>query len=229
MIGKIGVTERADPTASLGWRAWVAEGKPAILITKMPRLLLPLLHSNDNIIVHCTITGLGGTAIEPKIDSTNISLVAYHMLCRLLTPQRVVLRIDPIMNTTEDCTRELIALEHEAEGRVRISFMDAYPHVRRRFEAAQISLGQASFHQPLEVRQYIWESLGKPEVCAEPGLPSTPCVGVRDCRVLGVKSSMQLKGQRRECSCLANKFELCTPPCIYDCLYCYWKRTSDYE
>jgi hypothetical protein len=55
----IGITERADPTVNFKWKPWVTAGRPAILITKMPRLLIPHLTGKENIIIHCTITGLG--------------------------------------------------------------------------------------------------------------------------------------------------------------------------
>jgi hypothetical protein len=220
----IGVTEGADPTINLKWTDWVASGKPAILITKMPGLLYPLLKADDNIIVHCTITGMGGSAIEPGIGGLDGSLKAYHRLCGLLGPDRVVLRIDPIIPGLAPIVG-LQELAQEAEGRVRISFMDLYPHVKQRFAQAGIRLEWDSFHAPLAIRKSIWEALGKPEVCAEPGLPFTSCIGVRDCLVLDVEPAEGAKGQRALCSCLANKTEICGrwPPCSYKCLYCYWK------
>jgi len=221
---KIGITERADPTVNLKWRAWAAEGNPAILVTKMPRLLYSMIGGCKNIIVHCTITGLGGTAIEPKIDPADISLEYYHRLCDHLGKERVVLRIDPIVHW-EDFQSELKRIAGEAEDRLRISFVDMYFHSRNRFLRAGLVLPQETFHKPLEERKRIWEELGRPEVCGEPGLPSIPCVSKLDCEILGVKPIPALKGQRRACGCLANKVELCTwpPRCTYGCLYCYWK------
>jgi DNA repair photolyase len=221
-LNKIGITERADPTVHPGWEAWVREGKPAILITKMPRLLYPMLEGNENIIVHCTITGLGGISVEPKIDPPSTSIVYYHLLCKLLGNERVVLRLDPLLSDVSDET--YLSLVQEAKGRVRISFLDLYPHVRGRLSQAG-GTSQNTFHQPLTERVRLWELLGKPEVCGEPGLPSLACVSKRDCEILGVKPSTTPKGQRKFCECLANKTELCLwpPKCTYGCLYCYWK------
>ena len=223
-MDKIGITERADPTINLKWASWVEKGEPAILITKMPRLLYPMLTGKENIIIHCTITGWGETSIEPNIDRTDLSLVYYHMFCGLFGKERVVLRIDPIIHWN-DYTLELKRIKDEAEGRVRISFMDLYRHSQDRFLKAGLILPQQSFHKPLGERLEAWEFLGKPEVCAEPGIPTTPCVSDLDCEILGVTPSKNLKGQRKECRCLANKVELCNwpPRCTYGCLYCYWK------
>lgn len=224
-MNQIGITERVDPTINLKWVSWVQAEKPAILITKMPRLLLPLLNGEENIIVHCTITGLGGGLVEPKIDPWTISLEYYHYLCNLLGPERVVLRIDPIVYRDYWKEDVLKLLVKGAEGRVRISFLDLYHHVEERFKDANLSLPQEHFHKPLNERLDIWNKLGQPEICGEPGMPNTPCVSLLDCEILGVKPSSTLKGQRRDCGCLANKTELCPwpPKCTYECLYCYWK------
>lgn len=220
----IGITERADPTVNFKWQEWVKEGKPAILITKNPKLLLPILNKSDNVIVHCTITLMGGSKLEPKIPGPLESTSYYHKICNYLGSERVVLRVDPIIDGTSlNSLKELVS---EAEGRVRISFLDLYPHSRKRLEKAGIEVPRKLFHMPYLDRLSIWKELGKPEVCGEPGLPSIPCVSKLDCDILGVKPSAKLKGQRKECSCLANKTELCTwpPRCTYGCLYCYWKE-----
>ena len=220
----IGITEKTDPTVNWKWMPWVREGKPAILITKNPDLLLPMLDEADNVIVHCTITLLGGSTIEPNIPTPEKATAAYHKVCSLLGPERVVLRIDPIVDGMT--TEALKLLSSEAEGRVRVSFLDLYPHVKVRLESAGVGIVRETFHLPVLERINTWRELGKPEVCAEPGLPSTPCVSKVDCEILGVKPSIKLKGQRGECKCLANKVELCywPPKCIYGCLYCYWKN-----
>ena len=219
----IGVTERADPTVNLKWQSWVKDGKPAILITKNPKLLLPMLSQKDNIVVHCTITLMGSSVVEPKIPGPLESTLYYHKLCDLLGRERVVLRIDPVVDgVTVVALKELVS---EAEGRVRISFLDLYPHSRRRLEEAGIKIERSTFHLPLQRRYEIWEELGEPEVCGEPGLLSIPCVSSLDCEILGVVPSTTLRGQRKECQCLANKVELCNwpPKCTYGCLYCYWR------
>jgi len=219
----IGVTERADPTVNLKWQLWVEEGKPAILITKNPKLLLPMLNQKDNVIVHCTITLMGGSLLEPNIPGPLESTSYYHSLCSFLGKERVVLRIDPIVDgTTILALKDLVA---EAEGRVRISFLDLYPHSKSRMEKAGLKVARTSFHLSYTERVNVWRQLGKPEVCAEPGLFSSPCVGEIDCEVLGVEPGNKLKGQRSTCYCLANKIELCNwpPKCTYGCLYCYWK------
>jgi hypothetical protein len=72
-MNEIGITERGDAGLDLGWLPWVREGKPAILITKDPGTLLKelMLQGKEyppgkfNVIIHTTITGLGGSVFEP--------------------------------------------------------------------------------------------------------------------------------------------------------------------
>ena len=65
----IGITERGDAALDMSWENWVfVQRRPAILISKNPMKLYDEVSKlsdsynfQPNIIVHCTITGLGGT------------------------------------------------------------------------------------------------------------------------------------------------------------------------
>ena len=83
----IGVTERGDASIDTSWKDWVfMQRRPAILISKDPlKLFTEVTTMIDqygfcpNIIVHCTITGFGGTKIEPNVPKVDISLEGYSM------------------------------------------------------------------------------------------------------------------------------------------------------
>lgn len=222
MSNLIGITEGADPTINLRWQKWV-KTKPAILITKRPDKIISMLSGEENIIIHCTITGLGGTLYEPDIPLYPIEIESYHELCKIFGKDRIVLRIDPIISPSY--LDRVKSIKEEAEGRVRISFLDLYPHIERRLKDRNIEILQDNFHQELKQRVTIWEELGKPEICGEPGMEVTPCVSEKDCEILNIKPSNKGGFQRSYCACLGNKYELCNPPpkCSYGCLYCYWK------
>ena len=228
---RVGVTERGDPALDHNWMSWVKKGNAAIIITKNCAAVRKLLSeiANPNVIVHCGITGWGGSVIEPNIPAPEKTLDAYKQLSDELGSERVVLRIDPIITSEIGLEKAIYVFSHRI-GRVRISFIDAYPHVRRRFEEVGIALHEG-FHAPENVRRAIWESLDKPETCAEPGLPSAGCVGAEDCRILGIKPREFGKGQRPLCPCLGNKFELLTEKkqCGHGCLYCYWYQPTKPE
>lgn len=231
----IGVTEQGDPAFDSSWMRWVDQGRPAVLITKDPlRIYLELLWANKrNVIVHTTITGFGGTKIERHVPPLDIALEGYGSLVKMLGADRVVLRVDPIIPTPKgiDTAARVIAMAREiAETRVRISFLDYYKHVQARFAKAGIPPLDYGFHASLDLRKSVWERLGQPEVCGEPDLPSSPCIGPRECEILGVEPMTDAKGQRKACRCLANKLELLTgkvKPCPHGCLYCYWQTAEE--
>jgi len=238
---EIGITERGDAALDLDWVPWVERGKPAILITKDPQRLHRLLQDLFNgividkprheivegIIVHATITGYGGTVLEPHVPKPSDALEGYEELCKLLGFDRVVLRVDPVIPTDEGIKIAKAILERQKfiHSRARISFIDNYTHVKERLKAAGTGLPWESFHAPLELRKRAWEELGKPETCGEPGFECCGCVSEVDCGLFGIDPLLASKGQRKFCSYLANKTELLSnrKPCPHGCLYCYWK------
>jgi len=234
---RIGVTERIDAGLDQTWREHVDEFDLVVLITKAPQLLDPSTIPG-NAIVHCTITGHGGTPIEPGVASTDVTLPAYAALIRTIGPERTVLRIDPILVTEEgEWLAQYVA--RSKAGRLRVSFLDMYPHVKARFLAAgkemhdqfNLELPQKDFHSDLVRRQQILSRLPKDtEVCCEPGILCTGCAQLRDLSAIGVNRYLLTKGtgrQRADCGCLIEKTELLgniqRKPCPHGCLYCYWK------
>jgi DNA repair photolyase len=218
----VGITERGDAALDQSWRNKLDTVSGVILITKAPQSLgvIPV-----NAIVHCTITGYGGTVIEPGVADPLVTLEAYDKLVDEFGGERTVLRIDPIIPTLKGIARALEIFNH-AKGRVRISFLDAYPHVRERFHQQHMKLPWDEIHWPLPGRRRIAEMFPGAEICGEPGLECTGCVSMRDMAAL--KMTCQLAGacsQRAACACAANKTELLTRrgQCAHGCLYCYWK------
>jgi len=232
-MDSIGITERGDAALDLGWLKWV-QSKPAILITKDPSKLFDILkvHPQFNIIIHTTITGFGGTVLEPNVPSFDKSIDAYCKLCELYGQDRVVLRVDPIIPTENGAflARKVINYAKERiknnSMRIRISFLDNYDHVKERFKNAGLpSMPWSTLHAPLDVRMKVWEELGKPEICGEPGFKCTGCISELDCKILNVIPNDLKKGQRTFCACLLNKKELLKQRsrCYHNCTYCYWK------
>jgi DNA repair photolyase len=229
---QIGITERGDAALDTSWLPWVINKKPAILISKNVWLLNEILQQTfeevPNIIAHTTITGFGGTILEPNVLNYEKSLEGYKSLVDFLGSDRVVLRVDPVIPTEKgiDTARKVIEAAKEiAETRVRISFIDNYDHVKKRFKELDICLPWDTFHAPLSDRIHAWEQLGKPEVCGEPDFECTGCVSEIDCKVLDVQSIDISKGQRKNCACCANKYELLKirSVCKHACIYCYWQ------
>jgi DNA repair photolyase len=223
---KIGITERGDGGLSIvtvlsALASSLVDG--AIVVTKAAHKLL----SYDlpaNVIVHCTITGWGGTWLEPGVAWTSETLAAYHTLVAKYGGERVVLRVDPILPTKEGMN-EARRITQQAEGRIRVSFLDGYPHVRARMSPYR-ELPWEGLHAPLELRKtYLSELPAHTEVCGEPGLPCTGCVSKRDLDAMGLAGGHLGGRQRSSCCCLAEKTELLSVrgQCPHGCLYCYWK------
>jgi hypothetical protein len=243
MIDEVGITEGSDPSIeTINWQKWVFEFKrPAILISKDPMQMFNQLrqHEDANVINHCTITGLAKTDLEPNSPTVPLAIQGFFNLAKLFGPERVVLRIDPIfpygdflaraIAIHKKVTREWSKQYPENKIRVRISFMDMYPHVIDRFAKLKIDIPWGiDFHAPLARRSLVWRHLGQPEVCGEPGISVVGCVSNYDLDILGVKKrTTAVTGQRRACACLAVKRELQPRRghCALKCAYCYWRAT----
>lgn len=230
----IGITERGDAGHSMEWTSWVIKKRPAILITKRADRLCDILtHMVDrfdmNIIVHCTITGLGGTYHEPHVPPAEIEIDSYHHIANLIGNERTVLRIDPIFpswNTMKDISK--IISKRIVGGRLRVSFIDAYNHVRTRYVLAKNidPFSWKGLHAPLEWRLECLKMLPiDTEVCGEPGIPCTGCVSEKDLKTFRIVERTDRKGQRAACSCISAKTELLSTigQCPNKCLYCYWR------
>lgn len=233
---KIGITERGD--AALDYNEVLRSScsvRPdgIILISKNPVLLLEKLSDIEPpvpFIIHATITGFGGEAIEPNIPPAEEALKAYHELVDRYGTAKVILRVDPIF-----LLGRAMPIVREAEGRVRISFADGYDHVRKRFKdkaPEYIPLLPSRFHIPLDKRQEMLEAINKElgyeaEVCGEPNMECSGCVSEKDLETMGL-SLPKKKGksfQRKACTCMGIKTELLSRrgQCPHGCLYCYWK------
>lgn len=89
---KIGITERGDAGIDLSWKNGLKRCDGVILITKAPSKLiredLP-----EKSIIHCTITGYGGTRLEQGVNPKEVELKAYNKLFDKYG-DRVVLRYE---------------------------------------------------------------------------------------------------------------------------------------
>lgn len=223
----IGITERGDAGLDFSWREAAHGCDGVILITKHLSPLFIQEASKVNCIVHATITGHGGTVIEPNVMPFSESRTLFRQLVTSLGAERVVLRIDPIIPTIEGVQKAMM-VHKELSGkiRVRISFLDNYPHVKQRWASAGLPALNYNFHAPLHLRTDIAEMFKDAEICGEPNMACSGCVSQKDLDVLGVRVQYHFHGsQRPECKCLAVKKELLhhRGQCLNGCLYCYWK------
>lgn len=100
----IGITESGDPSLDFSWTNKVDDCNGVILITKnvSDELISQIMKHKDKIILHATCTGMGGTIIEPYVSTYEHQLAQVSKLLAAGFPKdRVIIRIDPIIPTTE--------------------------------------------------------------------------------------------------------------------------------
>ncbi len=233
---KIGVTERGDAGLDFSWMRTAKDYDGIILITKHLSHKFIEEAARINCIVHSTITGLGGTVYEPNVPNLTMSKIYFDLLVKKLGPERIVLRIDPIIPNDKGIAvainvYEQIHLKGGKKTRVRISFLDQYPHVKERFIKAGLKALDYNFHAPIELRKKIAAFFPDAEICGEPGFECIGCVSEKDLKILNIDAKGLLgydrirAMQRPECKCLIYKTEIFKKKgrCDHLCLYCYWK------
>lgn len=231
---RIGVTEKGDAGLDFAWINKDVSFDGMILITKHLSYRFIEQAAKVNAIVHATITGHGSSIYEPKVPPLFLSKQMFKKLVDRLGPEKVVLRIDPIIPTDSGIAKAIFVYQELYENmgkktRVRISFMDNYEHVKQRFEKVGLKPLDYYFHAPIELREKIASYFPDAEICGEPGMKCTGCVSEKDLKILRIdtdKLDPKIGGfQREECQCLACKVEMLSNrmQCKSGCTYCYWK------
>lgn len=230
---RFGVTEAGDGGRDQSWRDKLPLVDALKIITKSPELIEDL---PDNALLECTITGLGGTRYEPGVAPVSVTGAAYRAWKAKIGKDRTIFRFDPIIPYYGIWEQQLSRVEEflAEEGRVRISFFDAYKHSTSRMHAVDggNSWQGLPFHAPLALRQEILAKIeeihkGPVEICSEPNMRCDGCVSIRDAQAVGIEGFKDDRAgyQRPLCHCIGEKFELLNnrQPCPNGCLYCYWK------
>lgn len=252
---KIGITEAGDAGIEVDkWLSKLSTLDGAILITKniTPAFHNAVLDNKDKLIIHATITGFGKTILEPNVP---LPFDQYNAVVRLvkdgLPKERVVIRVDPIIPTQKGCQGVLEVIQHCMRmgfSRYRVSIIDMYPHVRKRFEQSNIfspygnkftpSIKQVELvNRLLQKSKEYWNTLYgstalRIESCAEPGLTESKicgCISDYDLKLLNLDiedSDRDTIGyQRKNCLCYSGKIEMLDTKkqCPHQCLYCYWR------
>jgi len=204
------------------------------------RRLRGALERYRQLYIHLTITGLGGSVLEPRIPAWQEVAGMLSGLVELTgDARRISLRFDPIIRVDADGTLisnvELFDPVAREAGRAgvplcRTSWVEPYAKVERRLKSLGIRLMPYSFE---ERRQQADEFIRIAErhgmrlqFCAVPGFPRSRCIDgdlLSELHPDGLACSRRrAKGQRPLCGCTHSiDIGWYSLKCPHGCLYCY--------
>ena len=222
-----------------------AEVEVIVFWTRDPRPLLPYLAELDErgyrTCFQFTLTGYPAL-LEPHLPEASALVGAFLDLARLVGPQRVLWRYDPILlcDLTDAAFHlahfsELAAALSGATERATISLFDPYPQALRRLQRVGVRPHQAegidaALAGLLRALAATAQQQGMEMVsCAEPrdlspyGIRPGKCIDeAYIARVFGLHvSAAKDPYQRPACGCVASKDIGIYGTCGHGCLYCY--------
>lgn len=223
-----------------------------LLITKNLPGCLKILGTADTLHIptqiHCTITGLGDTLIEPHIPAPNIMVEESIKVIEKyrINPEAITVRIDPLIPELLDKQISLIpyildAFANTGVRDCRVSIVDYYPHVRERFDKLGIKhpygfqVDKPTKDLLIGKMAYLTVQLNmRLHLCAE-SLPNNPeinidtegCASSKSWQRVGIDNLRPAtRKQRKECTCDLKKEDLLAgleKGCKPGCAYCYWR------
>lgn len=217
-----------------------------VIWTKNPTVLLGNRRLRETIagyrqlFVHCTITGMGHTTIEPAAPPTEEALHSLKELVALVgSPERIRLRFDPIVHLTFRDNNKYSNLHHfrrvaSVAGSlgipaVIVSWMQLYPKVISRLGSEGITPDVPSQEDIAEEKEYLLRECASHRVkllgCCAEGLESSRCIDgelFNRLHPLGHKCVIsKARGQRTLCTCTESVDIGWYTSCSHGCLYCY--------
>jgi hypothetical protein len=216
-----------------------------VCITKFPGCIYNepyagVLKKYDHVFAHVTITGLGGTPLEPNVPGWRDATEKLSGLVDFLgSPERIRLRVDPLVAIKKNGT--LISnisiaeqiIEQAAIIGIRsftTSFMEEYPRVKRRLAGHGYEIITLSQEQRIKVIKRLIQVTQKRGgvlyTCAVPGFAKSKCIDGALLQELhpGKEPCIQEKasGQRELCGCTKSiDIGWYSMRCQSGCLYCY--------
>ncbi|MCX5800628.1 MAG: DUF1848 family protein [Candidatus Eisenbacteria bacterium] len=204
------------------------------------KLLRETVAGYTQLFVHCTITGMGNTLLEPACPPIEEALHSLPGLIALVgLPERVRLRFDPVVHFVFPDGRKYSNLQHfrrvaSVAGslgipEVIVSRVELYPKVVSRLEREGIAAEILPEKDVAREREYLRQECSANRLrllgCCVPGLTSSRCIDgalFNGLHPLGLKcSEAKARGQRPLCTCTDSIDIGWYTPCSHGCLYCY--------
>ena len=187
-----------------------------------------------------SITGLGGSALEPGVPKPEQAMAYLPDLVNLFQgPERVRVRFDPIVHFMMPDEKKLCNLDFFstlapvlAENGIQhviTSWVEIYPKVKARLARHGITAIEPTPAQKETETRYLQETAGQYGLnihgCCMPGWPVNRCIDGHLLNLLhpkGLKTSTRkAPGQRPLCGCTFSKDIGWYFSCPNGCLYCY--------
>lgn len=217
-----------------------------VLWTKNPANLLRSgklsseLKLYDQLFVHLTVTGMGGTRLEPNVlPAPEVLNMLPGVLDFVGHPERIRFRFDPIVHLVTPEKNEYTNFPYFAEfapelarlgiRNISVSWMSDYRKVRLRLTRQGyeiIPLTTARQSKEIDNLQILANRFGlQLHFCSMPGLPVSRCIDGTLLSALhpaGERcSESRATGQRKWCGCTASWDIGWYLPCPHGCRYCY--------
>jgi DNA repair photolyase len=205
-----------------------------------------LLAAYDQVYVHFTVTGLGGTAVEPGVPAPQKALAQLGDCAAFAgDPRRVTVRFDPVLFWEEggtvrsnlDFFPELAAAAAELGIRdIRTSFAQWYGRAKRRAAARDFPFVDPP-EEEKRVRARALAAIAAAHgltlhACSQPALDGVPGVAPSACIDAALLEALHPRrepaarrkdrSQRAACLCTESKdIGSYTQACPHGCVYCY--------
>lgn len=238
------VTELTDPFFYIKEiEAKIPSGEPIVLYTKakLPPHLLKIIYKSTNVAISYTITGWGGTWLEPCVPNTKDMVKHINSVMCDLDPKRIRLRIDPVIPTVEGMIRAgAVAMFIENHINIITSILQLYKSHEEMACRLGIDLshytitsGRAKFVKEevtLKWLNYLYRiaswTIGQVQFCGMPypvpGAIHQGCIDLTLLEAIGANVPIILQGKQRPgCKCIVNKKQIVQGKCGHSCIYCY--------
>ncbi len=216
-----------------------------VCITKFPDCIYNepyarVLQKYDHVFAHVTITGLGGTPLEPNVPGWRIAIGKLPGLVEFLgSPDRIRLRVDPLVAVKKNgmVISNIPVAEQIMEQALKTgirsfttSFMEEYPRVKRRLTRQGYEIITLDYEQRTRVikhlAQVVQKNGGVLYTCAVPGFAGSKCIDGKLLQELHPHkepcSREKASGQRELCGCTKSvDIGWYSMRCRSGCLYCY--------
>ena len=223
-----GSTENGDPAFDTSWLKNLQDVNLIITKNLSDWMIDRLMEYKDKCVLHLTVTGFGGSFLEPGVPRVDYNARQLKKLLEFGFPSnQAVLRIDPMIS---EYIAEQVLDEFKDSGvtRVRFSFLNLTNYTSNEISdediAAHIKDAVKLVNHSKEMKyNYTFESCAGPWLKV-PGIELRGCMNEKEAKNLGVNDVEFQHGKRNRDFCLAplNRVEMLEGhKCLHNCKYCF--------